>query len=142
MNPAFASQLGRRIWKANVEAQKIDGTTLEIYRIVVSTFSHSDKDDRERFYKKSFLLADVKLDTVLGMFFLIISNPDIDFQAWNLQWRSYTTGDILLTTRQVQLIEKKRFTAAALKPEHKVFVLHIAALSINSGNKVHPLKKA
>ncbi len=75
--------------------------------MVVSTFSMSDKDGRERFFEESFLLADVRLDIVLGMLFLTISNPDVDFQARDLQWRSYTTGEVLLTTRQVELIGKK-----------------------------------
>ena len=39
----------------------------------------------ERFFEENFLLADVNLDVVLGMFFLIISNADIDFQAWDIQ---------------------------------------------------------
>ena len=64
MNPVFASQLGLRIWKTNVEAQKIDDTTLETYGMVVSTFSLSDKDGWERFFEESFLLADVKPDTL------------------------------------------------------------------------------
>ncbi len=43
-----------------------------------------DKDDKERFFEKSFLLIDVKPDIVLGMSFLTISNANIDFQAWDL----------------------------------------------------------
>ncbi len=53
--------------------------------MVDSTFSVSDKDRRERFFKKSFLLADVKPDIVLRMFFLTMSNADVDFQAQDLQ---------------------------------------------------------
>ena len=81
MNLIFASQLGLKIWKTNIRAQKIDGTTLETYEMIVFTFSLSDKDDRERFFEKSFLLADVKPDTVLGIPFLTMSNADVDFQA-------------------------------------------------------------
>ena len=47
--------------------------------MVVSTFSVLNKDSRESFFEKSFLLADVKPDFMLGMFFLIMSNIDIDF---------------------------------------------------------------
>ncbi len=110
--------------------------------MVVSTFFVSDKDGRERFFKESFLLANVKPEIVLGMLFLTMSNADVDFQARNLQWRSYTTGDILPTTRRVELIEKKEFAAAALNPEHEAFVVHIAALSIDPGDEVHPLRRA
>ncbi len=85
MSQAFAHQLGLKICKTNVGAQKIDDTTLKTYGIVVSNFSVSDKDNRERFFEESFLLADVKLDVVLEMLFLTISNTDVDFQAWDLQ---------------------------------------------------------
>ncbi len=84
MSQAFAQQLGLKIRKTNVGAQKIDGSTLETYEIVVSTFSVSDKDGRERFFEKSFLLADVSPDIVLGMPFLTMSNADIDFQTQDL----------------------------------------------------------
>ena len=67
--------------------------------MVVSTFSLLDKDGRERFFKKSFLLADVKPNIMLGMLLLTMSNANVDFQAWNSQSRSYTTGNVLPTTR-------------------------------------------
>ena len=44
-----------------------------------------DKDDRERFFKKNFLLADIKPDIMLEILFLIMNNVDINFQARNLQ---------------------------------------------------------
>ncbi len=142
ISQAFAHQLGLKTRKTNVGAQKIDGTTLETYRMVVTTFSVSDKDGRERFFEASFLLADVKPDVVLGMPFLTMSNADVDFQARDLQWRSYTTGDVLPTTRRVELIGKKEFAAAALDPEHEAFVVHVAALSVDSGDEVHPSRRA
>ena len=84
MSLVFASELSLKIWKTNVGAQKIDGTTLKSYEMVVSIFFLLDKDDRKRFFEENFLLADIKLDIVLGMPFLIMSNADIDFQARNL----------------------------------------------------------
>ena len=77
-------QLGLKICKTNVRAQKIDGTTLEIYRMIVSIFSVLDKDGRERFFEESFLLANIKPDLVLEMLFLTMSNANIDFQARDL----------------------------------------------------------
>ncbi len=62
----------------------MDGTTLETYGMVVSTFSVSDKDGRKRFFEESFLLADISPDVVLEMPFLIMSNADVDFQARDL----------------------------------------------------------
>ena len=41
------------------------------------------KNSSERFFQESFLLADVKLDILLEMLFLIMSNVKVDFQVWN-----------------------------------------------------------
>ncbi len=84
MSQVFAHQLGLKICKTNVEAPKIDSTTLETYEIVVSIFFILYKDRKERFFEESFLLADIKLDIVLGMLFLTMSYVDIDFQARDL----------------------------------------------------------
>ncbi len=79
MNQAFAQQLGLKIRKTNVGAQKIDGTTLETYGMVVSTFSVLNQDRRQRFFEEIFLLANIRPDIVLGMLFLIMSNTDVNF---------------------------------------------------------------
>ncbi len=110
--------------------------------MVVSTFLVLDKDERERFFEESFLLANVRPDIVLGMPFLTMSNADVDFQSWDLQWRSYTTGEVLPTTRRVKLIRKKEFAVVALDLEHEAFVVHIAALSVDSGDEMHPSRRA
>ncbi len=110
--------------------------------MVVSIFSVSDKDGRERFFEESFLLADVKPNIILGMPFQTTSNADVDFQVRDLYDSSYTTEDVFSTTRQVELIGKKEFAVAALDPEHKAFIVHIAALSVDSGDEVHPSRKA
>ena len=79
MSQAFAYQLGLTIQKTNVGAQKIDGTTLETYGMVVSTLSISDKDRRKRFFEKSFLLTNIKLKIVLRMPFLTINTTNVNF---------------------------------------------------------------
>ena len=47
--------------------------------MVVSIFSVLNKDGKERFFKESFLLVDVKPKTVFGIPFLIMSNADVNF---------------------------------------------------------------
>ncbi len=84
MNQVFAFQLGLKIQKTNIGAQKIDGTTLETHKMVVSTFFILDRDGRERFFEESFLLANIKPDVVFKMLFLTMSNTNIDFQAQDL----------------------------------------------------------
>ena len=60
MSQTFTCQLGLKIWKTNVGSQKIAGTILEISKMIVFIFSVLDKDSRERFFEKRYLLADVK----------------------------------------------------------------------------------
>ena len=55
---------------------------------------------------------------------------------------SYTTKDVLLTTRQVELIGKKEFEVIALDLKYKIFIVHVIILNLNSGDNVHPSKKA
>ena len=52
--------------------------------MVVFTFSVLNKDGMENFFEESFLLAEVNSDVVLRIFFLIMNNVDMDFQAWDL----------------------------------------------------------
>ena len=79
IHPAFAERLGLVVQTTNIGAQKIDGTTLETYGMVVVTFSMTDQADRVRFFEEIFLIANVSPDVVLGMPFLILSGADIDF---------------------------------------------------------------
>lgn len=109
--------------------------------MVVSIFCMANKDSIKRFFEKSFLLTDLKPDVVLEMSFLTISNTNVNFQARNLQWRFYITKDILSTTIQIKLIRKKEFAATALDLEYEVFVVHVATLSVDLGNKVYPSRK-
>ena len=76
------------------------------------------------------------------MHFLTMSNANVDFQAWDLQWRSYTTRDVFPTLRQVKLIRKTKFIAVIFDLKYKAFIIHIASLNLNSNNEVHPSKKA
>ncbi len=71
-----------------------------------------------------------------------MNNADINFQARDLQWRSYTTKEVLPTTRRVELIGKKEFTVAALDLEHEAFVVHVAAFNVDLGNEMYPLRRA
>ena len=110
--------------------------------MVVSIFSVLNKDSRERFFKKNFLLANVKPEIVIKMLFLTMSNIDVDFQTRNLQWKSYITRDVFPTTKRVKLIGKKEFAAATLNLELETFIFHITALSVDPSDKVYPLRRA
>ena len=42
----------------------------------------------------------------------------------------------------MELIKKKEFAAAVFDPEHEVFIIHVAALSVDSDDEVHLSKSA
>ena len=50
MAPAYAKKLGFRERKTDVKAQKIDGSTLKTYGIVIVGFQVQDKFGKTRFF--------------------------------------------------------------------------------------------
>ncbi len=109
--------------------------------MVVSTFSILDRDGRMRFFKNSFLLANIKLNVIFRMPFLIMNNINVNLKARNLQSRSYITTKVFSTIKKGELIGKKEFAAVTLDSNHEAIVVHIAALDISFDidNEVHPL---
>ena len=140
---AFVKELGLPIKPTDVGAQKIDGTTLETYGMVVAAFSVEDKANRVRFFEETFLVANVSPEVVLGMLFLTLSGADVDFSGRDLWWRTYIIKEVLPTTRCVKLVSKKEFVAAALDPEHETYVVHVASLSSTplAPLDVHPSRR-
>ena len=67
----------------DVGAQKFDGTTLDIYGVVVAAFSLTDKTNRVRFFEKTFLVANINPKIVYDMFFLTLSGADVDSYTLN-----------------------------------------------------------
>ena len=126
MSPAYAKSLGLKTWKINVGAQKIDGSALKTFEIVIVDFQVEDKNGRPRFFQGTFLVADTKFEIVLGMLVLKISNANIAFGEGTLTWKFYTTNKALSTTKQVQLVDPKEFVIAALDADSKTFVVHVA----------------
>ena len=128
-HPTFAKELGLPIRPADVEAQKIDSSTLDIFKIVAAAFSVMDKAHQVRFFEETFLVANVSPKVVFGMPFLILNGANVDFLVRELQWRTYTTEKALSTTKYVKLIGKKEFTAAALDSKYKIYIVHIKSIS-------------
>lgn len=63
------------------------------------------------------------------MLFLMLSNVKINFLERELNWRLYTTIEILPTIKQVELVGKKVFVAIVLDPNDETYVIHIASLT-------------
>ena len=126
MNPNIARKLGFKIWKTNIRAQKIDGSALETFEMVIADFQVEDKANRPRFFQEAFLVANIKFEIILGIFFLKLCNADMSFSKKTLMWKTYTIKKALPTTKQVQIINKKDFVIAALNANNKIFVVHVA----------------
>ena len=94
MTSSYASKLGLRVRKTNVEAQKIDSSLLQTFGKVIAGFQVEDKLGRARFFQESFPLAETSIKVVLGMLFLTLSNADIQFAEKKLTWRSYTAAGL------------------------------------------------
>ena len=126
MNPDYAQKLGLKIRRTNIGAQKIDGSALKTFGMVIADFQVEDKVSRPRFFQETFLVADTKFEVILGMPFLKISNADVSFGQRTLTWRTYTTNEALPTTEQVQIVDLKEFVIAALDIDSETFVVHVA----------------
>ena len=74
-------------------------------------------------------MANVRLEIVLGVFFLILSDADVDFLERELWWRTYTIKKALSTTRRIKLIGRKKFVAAALNLEYETYIVHVRLVS-------------
>ena len=129
IDPTFAKKISLHIRLTDVRAQKIDGTMLDIFRIVVTAFSMTDKANRVKFFEETFLLANVSLEIVFERLFLILNDANIDFLSQKLWWRTYTIKKAPPTTRCIKLVDKKEFVAAALDPEHETYIVYVKVVS-------------
>ena len=122
----FAKKFVLWICETKVGAQKIDGSKLDIFGMIITSFLVENKEKRFRFCKKIFLLADINMDIALGMSFLTLNNVEIQFVNFHLHWRMYIISKILPTIR---LIKKKEFVTTSLNLENKAFVVYIVSIS-------------
>ena len=58
---------------------------LDTYKIVVAVFLMTDKANEVRFFKKTFLVANVSPKIVLRILFLTLNIANVDFLDWKLR---------------------------------------------------------
>ncbi len=134
---AYITKLGLTAQKISVGAQKIDGLPPKTYGIVSASLLLQDSLEKVQFFEEIFLRADTRMEGVLRMLFLALSNADFRFGAEKLTWRSYTATEALPTTSQVKLIDEREFAKAALDENLETFVVHVSALDI-AESLIHP----
>ena len=80
-------------------------------------------------------MANINPDIVFRMPFHILSGADIDFLKKEFLWKYYTIEKAFFITKQVELVRKKEFIAAALDSRYETFVIYIASLRSPSNNQ-------
>ena len=125
MTLAYISKLGPKVHHTDIGAQKIDGSTLKIFGMVLTSFQVEDQLGRARFFKKTLLSADINMQVVLNIPFLTFSNVNIQFVEKKLTQRSYTTAKTLSITKQVILINKKEFAKTVLDENFGTFDVYV-----------------
>ena len=85
IHPTFTREIELPIKPTDVRAQKINGTTLDTYEMVVVAFSVKNKANQVKFFKKTFLVANINPEIVLEMPFFTLYGEDINFLGRELR---------------------------------------------------------
>lgn len=107
MLPSFVWKQTLCICKTNVDTLKINSSRLKFYRMVIVSFQVDDKDRNSRFFEEIFLSADMSRNITFEMLLFTLRNIEVYFKNPKLRLRLYTANKVFLTTKQVQLVEKK-----------------------------------
>ena len=85
IHPTLARELGLSIRPTDIGVQKIDGTLLDTFGMVVAAFSVENKANRIGFFEETFLVANVSPGVVFGMPFLTLNGADVNFLGRELR---------------------------------------------------------
>ena len=130
MTLVYVAQLGLKVWKIDVNTQKIDDSLLATYNIVIVAFQIFDTLGGSRFFQKTCLLTNISMEVVLSILFLTLNNADVQFAKKELIWKTYTTEEALLTTYWVEFIDQNEFAKAELDENIEAFVVHVSSLGL------------
>lgn len=81
----FATRLSFHICKTNVGAKKIDGSKLETYEIVITSFQVDDNDKKFCVFEDTVLLANIGLNVTFEISFLTLKNIKVSFNNGELK---------------------------------------------------------
>lgn len=68
MTPASALKLGLKVCFTKIRVRKIDGSTFEIFGIVLASVQVENYFEKARFFQKTFLVADTGAKIILECF--------------------------------------------------------------------------
>lgn len=97
-----------------------------MFGIVFASFWVKNKLEKACFLQAIFLVAETSIELIFGMSFFLFNNANIRFAKKELTWRTYSASKALPTTKQIELIDCKKFVAVALDLSKKAFIIHMA----------------
>lgn len=83
---------------------------------------------RDRFFKKSFLLMNIKIEIILSISIFLISNINTWFTKKELKFKNNIIINVLLSKTKIELIDWKKVIIAALSLEKRIFILYIIVI--------------
>lgn len=115
----------------------IDGRRIQAYGVHLLNFEITDKLGHTRYFKDTFLACDCESTFILGMPWLQLANPNIDWTAGDdvnhIEWKKYNAKVALETTRRVQLTNAESFAKEALNTSNKAYVMHVKHIPESEG---------
>lgn len=98
LQPNFARKLDLHVYKTDVGIQKINGSRLETFGMIIVFFLVENNNRRFCFFEENFMLVDISMDVAHRILFLTLSNVEINFTDRELKWMSYIITKVFLTT--------------------------------------------
>lgn len=79
MTLAYISRLGFKVCFINFKTEKLDGSTLEIFGIVLISFEVENSLKKTRFFEEIFMMANTNAKVIFKMPFLALNKIDLNF---------------------------------------------------------------
>lgn len=90
----------------------------------------NDKAKKLWLFEEIFLLANISINIVLGIFLFTLSKTKNNFRNWKLNSRSYITIEALFTIKRVELIRDKELVSTVFDSDNKISIIYIVSFTI------------
>lgn len=127
MTLAFVLKLNFGVYYIDIRAPKIPGYISKTFKIVFASYQVKKKLGHIQYFQKTFLLNDISIEIMLKMTFLVFSSVKIPFVEKKITQQFYTLAKTFTTTKQVELINKNKFTKIALNQKSSIFMIYVKA---------------
>lgn len=99
-----------------------------IYDILLFNFDFKNIKKKRQVFQKTFLVANIEIEVLLNLLFLAFSKVKIKFIDQKLSWKIDILKKTLLITKQMHMIDWKKFATIALAMNKEAFLLYIIYL--------------